>query len=154
MAEIKRKGSSNEATLENLAKDEPIIQEVKKLAKLSLTEKELKEINDMFEGSSKRIQFILSNEKEYEKIQNVCQKIQNYFQSPLKIEAGITTAKMLAIGLATVAGGALVAFLAGPGLVTVGALEAVSVVTAGSAGAVGGAVTGAVVKKSLEEVIW
>ena len=52
------------------------------------------------------------------------------------------------------AGGALVAFLAGPGLVTVGALEAVSVVTAGSAGAVGGAVTGAVVKKSLEEVIY
>ena len=101
MAEIKQKGSTSEVNLENLAKDEPIIQEVKRLAKLSLTDKELKEINDMFEGSSKRIQFILSNEKEYGKIQNVCQKIQNYLKAPLKIEAGITTAKMLAIGLAT-----------------------------------------------------
>ena len=77
MAEIKRKSSSNEAIHENLAKDEPIIQEVKKLAELSLTEKELKEINEMFEGSSKRIQFILSNEKEYEKIQ---MNIKNIFK--------------------------------------------------------------------------
>ena len=69
MAEIKRKGStataaSNETSENNiLAKDEPIIQEVMKLASVSLAEKELKEINEMFEGSSKRIQFILSNEK-------------------------------------------------------------------------------------------
>ena len=86
------------------------IQKVKNLIQCALNhDKDGQDIQDMFEDNNKPIQFILSNEKEYQMIEKVCQKIKSFLKSPLKIEASISSAKMIGIGVATVVGGALVA---------------------------------------------
>ncbi len=101
-------------------------------------------VRRIFEDTSKSVQFILSNEEEFRKVQVSCDRIQEHLRRPLQIEAEKSVAKKIGIGAATLLGGAALAYLAGPGLVLVGAVEAASASAAAAAGAVGGVGAGLV----------
>ena len=121
------------------AADEKIVQEILRLASITLTNKDqFEELCATFQDTNKHVQFILSNEGEFAKIQDCCEIMQNYVRAPLKITASKTVVKKIGIGVATLVGGAILAYIAGPGLVVIGAIEAMSVPAVSVAGAVGG----------------
>ena len=143
------------------AADEKIIQEILKLASITITDKAKFEMlaatfqvcknirylfhicvasyaNFQIKDTSKQVQFILSSTEEFEKIQSCCDVMQDYVRAPLRIEASKTVAKKIGIGVATLVGGAILAYLAGPGLVVIGAIEAISMPAAAAAGTIGG----------------
>ncbi|XP_065648208.1 uncharacterized protein LOC101241641 isoform X3 [Hydra vulgaris] len=84
------------------------------------------------------------NQSEYEKIKKLCDKISDYLKSPLKIEAQTSVTKMIGLTIATVAGGSLFAVAAGPGLLMIGAIEAISGILMTGVGVFGGLGTGIV----------
>ncbi len=116
---------------------EKIIQEVIKLARLTLDKAYFEDMYGVFEDTSKSVQFVLSNESEFERIQCFCDRIQMYLRKPLQIEAEKSIARKIGIGTASLLGGATLAYLAGPGMVLIGAVEAASFSAAGVAGALG-----------------
>jgi uncharacterized protein YcfJ len=121
------------------AADEKIIQEILKLASITISERaRFEELCATFQDTSKHVQFILSSEEEFGKIQGCCEVMQDYVRAPLKITASKTVAKKIGIGVATLVGGAVIAYIAGPGLIVIGAIEAMSVPAVGMAGAFGG----------------
>ncbi len=124
--------------------NEKIIQEIIKLSSLTLEKAYFEEMCKTFEDTSKSVQFVLSNETEFKKIQSFCDRIQQYLRKPLQIEAEKSIIKKIGIGAATLLGGATLAYLAGPGMVLIGAVEAASMSAASVAGAVGGVGAGLV----------
>lgn len=131
--------------------NEKIIQEVIKLGSITLPKPQFEELCKVFEDTSKNVQFIFSNEEEFAKIQKFCEQIQDYIRSPIQITASKSVVKKIGIGVATVVGGALLAYAAGPGLVVIGVMEAVSMSAAGMAGAVGGLSVGFATNKLLTD---
>ena len=96
------------------AADEKIVQEILKLASITLTNKDqFEELCATFQDTNKHVQFILSNEGEFAKIQDCCEIMQNYVRAPLKITASKTVVKKIGIGVATLVGGAILAYVAG-----------------------------------------
>ena len=96
------------------AADEKIVQEILKLASITLTNKDqFEELCATFQDTNKHVQFILSNEGEFAKIQDCCEVMQNYVRAPLKITASKTVVKKIGIGVATLVGGAILAYVAG-----------------------------------------
>nr|XP_047128036.1 uncharacterized protein LOC101241641 isoform X2 [Hydra vulgaris] len=84
------------------------------------------------------------NKSEYEKIKKLCDMISDYLKSPLKIEAQTSVTKMIGLTIATVTGGGIFAVAAGPGLLMIGAIEAVSGILMTGVGVFGGLGTGIV----------
>lgn len=82
-AQIKREAGIGSGISQN----EQIIQEVKDLGNIALCEKEMDGMRKMFHDNSKHIQFILSNEEEFQKVNGFCDRIQSFLKSPLRIEA-------------------------------------------------------------------
>ena len=66
-----------------------------------------------FMDSTKNVQFILSNKDEYEKVSELCGKIEDFMRSPIEINAEKSWLKVLSIGALTVLGGGAVSYLAG-----------------------------------------
>ena len=119
---------------------EPILTEILNLSEKSLPKGEHERLVSTFMDNTKNIQFILSNQDEYEKVSELCNKIENFMRSPIEIHAEKSLLQYLTIGALSVLGGGAVAYLAGPGLLLIGAVEAVNVggaVTAGVAGSAG-----------------
>ena len=68
-------------------KNEQIIQEIIDLGNIALSEKEMDEMKKLFHENSNHIQFILSNEEEFMKVKEFCNKIELFLKSPMRIEA-------------------------------------------------------------------
>nr|XP_047128037.1 uncharacterized protein LOC101241641 isoform X3 [Hydra vulgaris] len=124
--------------------DVPIVKKVKKLAGLCSIKNEIQDANKIFCYEAEKANFILSNEMEYEKIKKLCDMISDYLKSPLKIEAQTSVTKMIGLTIATVTGGGIFAVAAGPGLLMIGAIEAVSGILMTGVGVFGGLGTGIV----------
>ena len=70
-----------------ISKNERIIQEIIDLGVTALSEKEMDNMKRMFNDQSNHIQFILSNEEEFKKVNDFCNKIEAFLKSPMRIEA-------------------------------------------------------------------
>ena len=70
-----------------ISKNERIIQEIIELGVTALSEKEMDTMKQMFNDHSNHIQFILSNEEEFKKVNDFCNKIEAFLKSPMRIEA-------------------------------------------------------------------
>ena len=71
------------------SRNEQLIQEIKELGKLALSESEMEKMKKCFDNS-KHIQFIFSSKVEFDKVENFCSGIENFVKSPLQIKAAIT----------------------------------------------------------------
>lgn len=92
-AQIKREGGIGSGTSRN----ERIIQEIKDLGIVALSEKEMDNMTQLFNDNSKHIQFILSNEEEFQKVNSFCDKIELFLKSPMRIEAEKSVAQKVNI---------------------------------------------------------
>jgi hypothetical protein len=128
--------------------NERIIQDITKLASLTLEKPHFEDLCKTFEDTTKSIQFMLSNKEEFKKIQTCCDKMQDYLRRPLNISLEKSAAKKVGIRMANILGGLTLAYLAGPGMVVV-VVEAVSM--ASVAGAVGGLEAGLVTQSLLTD---
>ena len=132
---------------------EPIVKEIVDLAEKALSPADYQRMSDIFTDSSKNIQYILSNTEEYEKVSQLCDKIEEYMRSPLQIDAEKSLLKKMSIGAPAVLGGGAFAYLAGPGLLVIGAVEAFNVTGVAAAGAVGSGVTGYMANRYFTEAL-
>ena len=82
-AQIKRQAGLGSG----ISQTERIIQEIKELGIIALSEKEMDTITQLFNDNSKHIQYILSNEEEFQKVNEFCDKIEVFLKSPMRIEA-------------------------------------------------------------------
>ena len=138
---------------EQTAVTEPIVTEILSLSEKSLPRKDHAKLLSTFMDSTKKIQFILSNKDEYEKISELCSKIEDFMRSPIEINAEKSWLQVLGIGALTVVGGGAVTYLAGPGLLLIGAVEAVNVGGAVAAGVAGSAGSGYVANRFFTEAM-
>ena len=138
---------------EQTAVTEPIVTEILNLSEKSLPRKDHTKLLSTFMDSTKKIQFILSNKDEYEKISELCSKIEDFMRSPIEINAEKSWLQVLGIGALTVVGGGAVTYLAGPGLLLIGAVEAVNVGGAVAAGVAGSAGSGYVANRFFTEAM-
>ena len=81
--------------------------------------------------------------QEYKKIDTYLTMISDYLKSPVELSAELTVLQMIGIGVAAIAGGAVVV-MAGPGVMALGAVEAMKVVA-------GSAMTGVLAKTLMGE---
>lgn len=133
--------------------DEPLVSEILKLTKNCLDEKNHGQLLDMFSNDSKNIQFILSNEQEYKKVNNICNKIEEFIMSPLKLYAEKSTIQMISVGALAVLGGGALAYMAGPGLLLVGAIEALNITSVTCAATFGTLGTGFVANRLISQAV-
>merc|ERR1719244_419945 len=77
---------------------EPIIKEILALTDQALSKADHERMTTIFTDNTKKIQFILSNQQEYEKVGHLCTKIEDFMRSPLKIEAEKSLLQKLSIG--------------------------------------------------------
>ena len=132
---------------------EPIVTEILKLGEIALTKFDVDSLRSILTDTEKNIQFILSNKDEYEKVSALCEKIEQFMRGPIHIYAQKSLLQMLSIGALTVVGGGAVAYLAGPGLLLVGAVEAVNMGGAVAAGVAGSAGAGYAANRYFTEAI-
>jgi len=132
---------------------EPIIVEILNLTEKSLTKADHERMKTIFTDESKNIQYILSNKEEYEKVTYICDKIEDFMRSPLEIHAEKSLLQRLSIGALAVLGGGAFAYLAGPGMLLIGAVEALNMTGAVAAGAVGSVGTGYVANRFFTEAL-
>jgi len=85
-------------------------------------------------------------------VQDFFNKIAEYLRSPVRLEAELSVAKMIVIGAAAIAGGALATMIF-PGLLLLGAIEAVSAVAAGGSAVAGAVGAGYLARTLVEEHI-
>ena len=88
-AQIRRTSGIGSGALYN----ERIIQEIKELAIIALDGKDLEDMNKLFNDNSHHIQFVLSNQDEFRKVNEFCDKIEHFLKSPMRIEAEKSVAK-------------------------------------------------------------
>ena len=88
-AQIRRTSGIGSGALYN----ERIIQEIKELAIIALDGKDLEDMNKLFNDNSHHIQFVLSNQDEFQKVNEFCDKIEHFLKSPMRIEAEKSVAK-------------------------------------------------------------
>ena len=88
-AQIRRTSGIGSGALYN----ERIIQEIKELAIIALDGKDLEDMNKLFNDNSHHIQFVLSNQDEFRKVNEFCDKIEHFLKSPMRIEAEKSFAK-------------------------------------------------------------
>ena len=132
---------------------EPIVTEILKLGEIALSKCDVDSLRSILTDTQKNIQFILSNKDEYEKVSALCEKIEQFMRGPIHIYAQKSLLQMLSIGALTVVGGGAVAYLAGPGLLLVGAVEAVNMGGAVAAGVAGSAGAGYAANRYFTEAI-
>ena len=82
-AQIKRDSGTGSGASHN----ERIVQEVKELGNVALNEKEMEKMKKLFCDNSTQIQYILSNEEEFNKVNEFCNQIELFLKSPMRIEA-------------------------------------------------------------------
>ena len=70
-----------------ISHNERIIQEIKELGNIALNEKEMEKMTKLFHDNSTQIQYILSNEEEFNKVHAFCNQIDLFLKSPMRIEA-------------------------------------------------------------------
>ena len=70
-----------------------LIQEIKELGNIALSENEMKDMTKYFSDDSARIQYILSNKEEFDEVVEFCTRIEKFITSPLKIQAPEDIAK-------------------------------------------------------------
>ncbi len=132
------------------AMDEGLIKTVLGLSSKLLGAERSKKLAETFDEADKKIQFMLSNKKEFEKIQDICVQMEKSVTEPLKLTMEKSLAKKVFIGAAAVIGGGTVAYIAGPYLVYIGLVEAVAGMVGGTAaGSLTGLGTGWVLGKML-----
>merc|ERR1719474_1278441 len=146
MAVSQLRGDSN-------SEQEPLVREILSLGEKSLDAANHQKLCSILTDNTKNIQFLLSNNEEYEKVRSLCDKIEDYMRSPLQIDAEKTLLKKLSIGALAVLGGGAFAYMAGPGLLIIGAVEALNVTGAVAAGAVGSVGTGYVASRYFTEAL-
>ena len=106
---------------------EKIIDEIVQLGTLAIGEDEMKKKNiEIFTENVKNIDNVFSNEKSFRNVKDFCNKIEEYIRSPLYIQAEWTAFQKIVVGFSAIAGGAIAASIAGPGLVSIGLAEATS----------------------------
>ena len=132
---------------------EPIVERILKLAEKSLSKSDYENFNSILSDTETNIQFILSNKEEYEKVSHLCDKIEHFMRSPIEIYAEKSLLQRLSIGALTVVGGGAVAYLAGPGLLLIGAIEAVNIGGAMAAGVAGAGGAGYAANRFFTEAI-
>jgi len=132
---------------------EPIVTEILNLTEKSLPKYDHERMNTIFSDETKNIQYILSNKEEYQKVSSLCDKIEDFMRSPLEIHAEKSLLQSLSIGALAVLGGGTFAYLAGPGMLLIGAVEALNVTGAMAAGAVGSVGTGYVANRFFTEAL-
>ena len=132
---------------------EPIVTEILTLSEKSLASGDHEKLLSTFQDTTKNLQFILSNQDEYEKVSELCNKIENFMRSPLEIHAEKSLLQYLSIGALTVLGGGAVAYMAGPGLLLIGVVEAVNVGGVAAAGVAGSAGAGYVANRFFTEAM-
>jgi len=137
----------------NSTEQEPLVREILSLGEKSLGAADYLKLQTTLTDNTKNIQFVLSNKDEYEKVRSLCDKIEDYMRSPLQIDAEKTLLKKLSIGALAVLGGGAFAYMAGPGLLIIGAVEALNVTGVAAAGAVGSGVTGFVANRYFTEAL-
>ena len=76
-----------------ISRNEQITQEIIDLGNIALSEKEMAEMKKLFHDNSNHVQFILSNEEEFTKVNEFCNKIELFLKSPMRIEAETSVAK-------------------------------------------------------------
>ena len=135
------------------AAEEPIVTQILNLSEKALSCRDHGRLLATLEDSTKNIQFILSNQEEYDKVSELCAKIENFMRSPIEIHAEKSLLQYLSIGALTVLGGGAVAYMAGPGLLLIGAVEAVNVGGALTAGVAGSAGAGYVANRFFTEAM-
>merc|ERR1719319_936773 len=113
---------------------EPLVREVLSLAEKALPAADHDRMKTLLTANTSNIQFILSNKEEYEKVRSLCAQVEDYMRSPLKIDAEKSLLKKLSIGALAVLGGGAFAYMAGPGLLVIGAVEALNVTGVAAAG--------------------
>ena len=82
-AQIRRDSGTGSGVSQN----ERIIQEIKELGNVALNEKEMEKMTKLFHDNSTQIQYILSNEEEFNKVNEFCNQIDLFLKSPMRIEA-------------------------------------------------------------------
>ena len=82
-AQIKRDAGTGSGASHN----ERIVQEIKELGNVALNEKEMEKMTKLFYDNSTQIQYILSNEEEFNKVTEFCNQIDLFLKSPMRIEA-------------------------------------------------------------------
>merc|ERR1719319_938821 len=132
---------------------EPLVREVLSLAEKALPAADHDRMKTLLTANTSNIQFILSNKEEYEKVRSLCAQVEDYMRSPLKIDAEKSLLKKLSIGALAVLGGGAFAYMAGPGLLVIGAVEALNVTGVAAAGAVGSGFTGYVANRYFTEAL-
>ena len=80
-----------------ISRNEQIIQEIIDLGNIALSEKEMDEMKKLFHDNSNHVQFILSNEEEFTKVKEFCNKIELFLKSPMRIEAEKSVAQKVYI---------------------------------------------------------
>ena len=131
--------------------EEPLVSEILKLTEKCLQASDHDKLVKVF--SDKNIQFILSNEQEYKKVSDICDKIEKYMMSPLKLNAEKSTLQVISVGALAVLGGGAMAYMAGPGLLLVGAIEALNITGVGAAATFGTLSSGYFANRLLTEAI-
>ncbi|XP_075241655.1 uncharacterized protein LOC142336627 [Convolutriloba macropyga] len=143
LSQLKNKSSLNE----------PLVSEILNLAAKCLEAQDNQKLLDMFDDKTKNVQFVLSNEQEYKKVRDICDKIEKYMMSPLELNAEKSTLQVISVGALAVLGGSALAYMAGPGLLLVGAIEALNITGVGTAAAFGTLGTGYVANRWLTQAV-
>ena len=131
---------------------EQIIDEIIQLGTVAIGEDEMKKKEtEIFTEYVKNFHFVLSNEESFQKVKDFCNKIEEYIRSPLHIEAEWTTIQMIVVGFSVAAGAAFTGYIAGPGLVLIGLVEATSAGLACAGGAAGALTAGATATSLINE---
>ena len=131
---------------------EQIIDEIIKLGTVAIGEDEMKKKEtEIFTEYVKNFHFVLSNKESFQKVEDFCNKIEEYIRSPLHIEAEWTTIQMIVVGFSVAAGAVVTGYIAGPGLVLVGLAEATSAGLACAGGTAGALTAGATATSLINE---
>ena len=112
-----------------------MMQEIKKLGDI-IGNEAMKQVRSMFYDNVTDVHFILSNEEAFGKVNEFCEKIENYLRSPLEIPAEETALQKIVFGLTAAVGIAAIGHLAVPSAVMIGitsATDAAVVATGASA---------------------
>ena len=114
----------------------PLIEGILDLAKLTLEESEFDQLSRIFDLGKDALQNLVNNEAEYQKVQQLFEKITNILQSGLRLEASKSALEKLGIAVCAVGAAGVGAFLAGPGWLLFGTMQSLGI--GGAVGLCGG----------------